>query len=408
MSNGSCDQCGISPRAIIPAERTRNVEYAIRDIAVEAEKVRRQGHKILPLNIGDPLKYDFKTPLHMIEACHRAMLDQHNGYSGSNGTDEAVEAIRGEANRKGIRDIRSIFVSTGASEAIELCLTALVNPGDNVLLPSPGYPLYTAVMEKLQAESRHYLLDEEHDWRPDVADMEAKIDSRTRAICLINPNNPTGALYRREALLQVIELARRNNLPIFSDEIYDKMVFDGQEHISTASLADDVGFVTFNGLSKSYLVPGWRIGWAVVSGPEEIMGDFNEAIHKFVRARLCANHPLQFAIRPALEGDQGHLVDVNTRLTQRRDYTLERLNAIPGISCVKPEGAFYAFPRLHIPMEDKAFTLRILHECHVLVVHGSGFGQKPGTRHFRVVTLPDMATLESAYDKLDRFMKNLA
>ena len=397
-----------NPRAIVPAERTRNIEYAIRDIAVEADKVRKQGHKILPLNIGDPLKYDFATPAHLIEACHQAMLAQQNGYSGSSGTDEAVEAIMGEAKRKGIGQIRSVFVSTGASEAIELCLTALVNPGDNVLLPSPGYPLYTAVMEKIQAESRHYLLDEEKDWSPDVADMEAKIDSRTRAICLINPNNPTGALYSREALLQVVEVARKHNLPVFSDEIYDKLIFDGKEHISTASLADDVGFITFNGLSKSYLVPGWRIGWAIVSGPQEVMGDLNEAVHKFVRARLCANHPLQFAIKPALTGNQDHLVDVNARLTQRRDFTTERLNAIPGISCVKPEGAFYAFPRLHIPMEDKEFTLRILHECHVLVVHGSGFGQKPGTRHFRVVTLPDMPTLEAAYDKLEKFMKTLA
>lgn len=397
-----------NPRAIVPAERTRNIEYAIRDIAVEADKVRKQGHKILPLNIGDPLKYDFATPAHLIEACHQAMLAQNNGYSGSSGTDEAVEAIMGEAKRKGIGQIRSVFVSTGASEAIELCLTALVNPGDNVLLPSPGYPLYTAVMEKIQAESRHYLLDEEKDWSPDVADMEAKIDSRTRAICLINPNNPTGALYSREALLQVIEVARKHNLPVFSDEIYDKLIFDGKEHISTASLADDVGFITFNGLSKSYLVPGWRIGWAIISGPQEIMGDLNEAVHKFVRARLCANHPLQFAIRPALTGNQDHLSDVNARLTQRRDFTTERLNAIPGISCVKPEGAFYAFPRLHIPMADKEFTLRILHECHVLVVHGSGFGQKPGTRHFRVVTLPDMPTLEAAYDKLEKYMKTLA
>ena len=397
-----------NPRAIVPAERTRNIEYAIRDIAVEADKVRKQGHKILPLNIGDPLKYDFATPAHLIEACHQAMLAQQNGYSGSSGTDEAVEAIMGEAKRKGIGQIRSVFVSTGASEAIELCLTALVNPGDNVLLPSPGYPLYTAVMEKIQGESRHYLLDEDKDWSPDVADMESKIDSRTRAICLINPNNPTGALYSREALLQVIEVARKHNLPVFSDEIYDKLIFDGKEHISTASLADDVGFITFNGLSKSYLVPGWRIGWAIISGPQEVMGDLNEAVHKFVRARLCANHPLQFAIKPALTGNQDHLIDVNSRLTQRRDFTTERLNAIPGISCVKPEGAFYAFPRLHIPMEDKEFTLRILHECHVLVVHGSGFGQKPGTRHFRVVTLPDMPTLEAAYDKLEKFMKTLA
>jgi alanine-synthesizing transaminase len=393
--------------AIVPAERTREIEYAIRDISVEADKLKRQGIKVLPLNIGDPLKYDFETPRHMIEAVYRAMLAQQNGYSSSIGIEAGVEAIRQEAHRKGIRNILSIFTASGASEAIELCLTALVNPGENVLMPYPGYPLYTAVMQKLQAVIRPYYLDEAHDWQPDVADIEAKIDANTRAICLINPNNPTGALYRPEVLREVIALARRNNLVVFSDEIYDKLVFDGKEHVSTASLADDVGFVTFNGLSKSYLVPGWRMGWAVVSGPDEIMGEFNEAVHKFVRARLCASHPMQFAIQPALEGPQDHLADVNSRLQERRDFTIQRLNGIPGISCVNPEGAFYAFPQIEVPMDDKAFTLRLLHECHVLVVHGSGFGQKPGTKHFRVVTLPDLPTLEAAYDKLEDFMKKI-
>ena len=392
---------------IIPARRTRNITYAIRDIAVESEKLRRQGFKILPLNIGDPLKYDFQTPRHMIEAVYRAMLDQQNGYAPSIGIDEAEAAIMSEARRKGIHDIRSLFVSVGASEAIELCLTALVDQGENVLMPYPGYPLYTAVMQKLEAEVRPYFLDEDNDWQPDVADIEAKIDARTKAICLINPNNPTGALYRPEVLRQVVELARRHHLLIFSDEIYDKLVLGGKEHVSIASMADDVGFVTFNGLSKSYLVPGWRTGWAILSGPAEIMSGFDEAVHKLVRARLCAAHPNQFAIRPALEGPQDHLADVCQRLTERTEYTVKRLNAIPGISCVKPEGAFYAFPRLEVPIDDKEFTLRVLNECHVLVVHGSGFGQKPGTRHFRVVTLPAVPTLEAAYDKLEAFMKRI-
>lgn len=392
---------------ISSALRSRDVQYAIRDVVVEAEKVKRLGHRILPLNIGDPLQYDFVTPSHLMEAAHMGMLKQKNGYAPSSGIDEAVSAISDEARRKGIRDIRSVFVSTGASEAIELCLTALVNRGENVLLPFPGYPLYTAVMEKLQAESRPYFLDEDNGWQPDVDDMAAKIDSKTRAICLINPNNPTGALYTLDTLQKVVDLARKHNLVVFSDEIYDKMVFDGKTHISTASLADDVGFVTFNGLSKSYLVPGWRIGWAVISGPVEIMDDLNEAVHKFVRARLCANHPFQYAIRPALEGDQSHLTDANRRLTERRDYTIGRLNSITGISCVKPEGAFYAFPKIQVDMDDKDFAIRLLHECHVLVVHGSGFGQLPGTKHFRVVTLPDMETLKQSYDMLECFMARL-
>ncbi|MBN2431368.1 MAG: aminotransferase class I/II-fold pyridoxal phosphate-dependent enzyme [Acidobacteria bacterium] len=390
---------------ITPARRTEYVAYAIRDIAVEAEKLRKEGIRVLPLNIGDPLKYDFKTPRHMIEAVYRSMMEQNNGYAPSIAMDDAEAALHREAKRKRIPNLRSLFVSIGASEGIELCLTALVNPGENVLMPYPGYPLYTAVMQKLEAEIRPYYLDEENGWQPDVADMEARIDAHTRAICLINPNNPTGALYRKEVLLDVIALARRHRLVLFSDEIYDRLVFDGLEHVSTASLADDVAFVTFGGLSKNYLVPGWRMGWTFISGPAELVADFDEAVHKFVRARLCASAPMQAAIVPALEGPQDHLPDVVARLTQRRDYTIERLNAIPGLSCVKPEGAFYAFPKMDVPIPDKEFVVRLLREQHVLVVHGSGFGQKPGTQHFRVVTLPDMATLESAYDKLEVFMR---
>ena len=390
---------------IAPAKRTREVEYAIRDIAVEAEKLRKQGIQVLPLNIGDPLKYDFQTPAHMIEAVYQAMLAQKNGYAPSIAISEAEAVLHREAQRKNIRNLRSLFVSVGASEGIELCLTALVNPGENVLMPFPGYPLYTAVMAKIEAEVRPYYLDEENGWQPDVADMEAKIDDKTRAICLINPNNPTGALYSREVLLEVIELARRHRLLVFSDEIYDRLVFDGKEHIATASLAEDVGFVTFGGLSKNYLVPGWRIGWTFVSGPAELVGDFDEAVHKFVRARLCASHPMQAAIAPALEGPQDHLPDVIARLTERRDYTFQRLNAMPGMSCVNPEGAFYAFPRIEAPVNDKEFVLELLREAHVLTVHGSGFGQKPDTRHLRVVTLPDMDTLRAAYDKLEAFLR---
>jgi len=390
---------------IIPARRTREIAYAIRDISVEADKLRKQGAKILSLNIGDPLKYDFQTPRHMIEAVTKAMQDQNNGYAPSIAIEEAEAALHREVKRKNIRNLRSLFVSIGASEGIELCLTALANPGENVLMPFPGYPLYTAVMQKIEAEIRPYFLDEANGWQPDVADIEAKIDEKTRAICLINPNNPTGALYKREMLLEIIELARRKNIVVFSDEIYDRLIFDGKEHVATASLADDVGFVTFGGLSKNYLVPGWRIGWTFVSGPRELMGDFDEAVHKFVRARLCASHPMQAAIRPALEGPQDHLADVTARLTERRDFTIERLNEIPGVTCVNPEGAFYAFPSVDVPMGDKEFVIQLLHEHHVLVVHGSGFGQKPNTKHFRVVTLPDMATLESAYDKLGLFMK---
>src|SRR5271156_2491888 len=255
---------------VMAASRMINVRYAIRDLTVVAEEVAREGHQILYLNIGDPCKYDFHAPPHMIEAVLKAMVDGHNGYAHSLGLPEAVKAIRNEAERNGFRDIQSIFIGFGTGEVIDSCLTALLNPGDNVLTPSPEYPLYGAIMAKLDCPANAYELDEDNGWEPDVADMERKINSRTRAILLITPNNPTGAVYSKRTLEKILELARRHNLIIFADEIYDKLIFDPDEkHVSIATLATDVPIVTFNGLSKAYLVPGWRIGWAIGTGPRE-------------------------------------------------------------------------------------------------------------------------------------------
>src|SRR5271169_6630918 len=342
---------------VLTASRMANVRYAIRDLAVVADEVASEGHKLLYLNIGDPCKFDFATPPHLIEAVLKAMVDGHNGYSESLGIKPAIEAIRNEAERNGFREIQSIFIGYGSGEVIDSCLTALLNPGDNVLTPSPEYPLYGAIMAKLDCPANAYDLDEENEWQPDVADIERKINSRTKAILLINPNNPTGAVYSKRTLERVLELARRHGLVVFADEIYEKLIFDPQEkHISIATLATDVPVVTFNGLSKAYLVPGWRIGWAIATGPREILHPYMESVHRLLRARLSAPHPFQHAIRTALEGPQDHIHEMREKLRRRADITIEWAKRTPRVKLVAPKGAFYAHPSLEIPEDDDDLT----------------------------------------------------
>ena len=391
-------------REIAAAERLANVRYAIRDLAVLADDVARQGHKVLYLNVGDPNIFDFKTPPHLIEAVYKAMRDGKNGYAPSPGIKEALEAIRGEAGRKGISTVQDVFVTSGASEAVDLCLTALVNPGENILTPSPDYPLYSAVLSKLGIPLTPYDLNEDDAWQPDLQDIKSKITPRTRAIVLINPNNPTGSVCSRQMLEQLAELARRHNLVIFADEIYDKLMLDDDQHISLAAVAPDVPVVTFGGLSKNYLAPGWRIGWGMVSGDPAAVKPYIEGIHRLLRARLCANHPEQFAIKPALEGPQDHLIEVRTKLRSRRDLTVAWCNSTAHLSCVAPRGAFYAFPRLDIPEGDEVFVKELCLQKYVLVVNGSGFGQKPGTKHFRIVFLPTEEILREAYQAIGEFI----
>ena len=388
---------------ITPAKRTKNITYAVRDIVVLANEVAKSGKEMLYLSIGDPNIYDFEPPKHLIEATYKAMLENKNGYAPSSGIKEAVDAIENEAERKGITNVHDIFVTTGASEAIDICLTALVNEGENVLTPTPGYPLYTAIESKLEMISNPYYLDEKNGWMPDIDDIKIKINDKTKAIILINPNNPTGSLYTQESLLQIIDLALENDLVIYADEIYDKLLFDGKEHVSIASLNKDVSCITFSGLSKNYMVPGFRIGWGIVSGRKEVLADYIEAMNKILRARLSANHPEQYGIKPSLEGEQSNILEAKEKLTLRRDMTVEMLNAIQGISCVKPEGAFYAFPQLHMNQSDNHFVAELIKETGVVVVPGSGFGQVPGTQHFRVVFLPNEQILEKAYKAIGEF-----
>src|SRR6266404_429222 len=368
-------------REITPAARLENVRYAIRDLACIADEVARQGHKILPLNIGDPLNFDFQTPPHMIEAVYQAMRDGKNGYS----------------------------PSSGVSETVDICLTALLNPGDNLLTPRPDYPLYSAVLAKIDIGLNAYYLNEEEGWQPDLDNIKKKITPRTRGIVLINPNNPTGSVCTRKILEQIAQLARQHNLIIFSDEIYDKLIIDGggenDAHIAMAAVAPDVPVITFGGLSKNYLAPGWRIGWGIASGEVSVIKQYLEGVNKLLRARLCANHPEQYAIKAALEGPQDHLIEVKRKLRSRRDLTMKWCAETSRVSCVAPRGAFYAYPSIDIPEADDVFVTELIRQKHVTVVHGSGFGQRPGTKHFRIVFLPDEKTLTDAYSAIGDFMR---
>jgi alanine-synthesizing transaminase len=390
-----------------PARHIENVRYAIRNVVAEALRLEAQGRRILYLNIGDPLKFDFQTPPHLIDAVHRAMRDGHNGYAPSAGIPAAREAIAHEALRNGIPGITplDVVVTNGASEAIELALTALLEPGERVLVPSPGYPLYNAVAARLGVQSVPYSLDEDKGWSLDLSEIDALCTPGTRALLLCNPNNPTGSVLERDVLEGLLEIARRRGLVILSDEIYDKLLYD-KVHLPTASLATDVPIITFGGLSKAYLACGWRVGWLVFCNAH-LMPGLKAAVMRLADARLCSAGPPQHAIAPALEGPQTHLAEMMGQLRSRRDLMVRRINAIPGLSVVEPAAAFYAMPRIQLPgvTSDEDFVLSLLRETGVLFVHGSGFGQKAGTTHFRVVFLPPEDILATAFDRLEAFVR---
>lgn len=387
------------------ARRIDNVTYAVRDVVLWARQAAAAGKKMIYLNIGDPCQFDFRTPEHVVEAIVKGMRDNCTSYTPSEGIPEALEAIRREAVvRKRIADPRYILVGHGASEPIELVLTALLEPGEGVLVPSPGYPLYTAVLPKLEARAIEYHLDEERGWQPDVAQIARLIDPSTRAIVLINPNNPTGSVAGPETLQAILELAARHNLLVLSDEIYDRMILDpGVKHVSTASLRPDVPVATFAGLSKVWLGPGLRIGWCILSGPPEALQPLIEGIGRLARARICANHPVQCAIKAALEGPEDHIHETNRKLRVRRDLVARHIAELPGWSLTLPQAAFYAFPRFEWDIEDLELVKQLVLEKGVVLVHGSGFGQKPGTRHVRIVFLPQEELLEDAFRRIAEF-----
>jgi len=392
---------------IRPAPHIANVKYAIRNIAAEAGRLEAQGKRILACNIGDPLKYDFPTPPHLIAAVEKAMHDGLNGYGASAGLKGAREAVANEANARGMKLVKpeNVFITSGASEAIDLTLTALLEPGDEVLLPSPGYPLYNAIAARLGAVAVSYYLDEAKDWAIDPDELESHITPKTRAVVICNPNNPTGAVLSQKTIEAVLAVARKHELAVLSDEIYDRLLYGGT-HVPTGTLADDVPIIMFNGLSKAYLACGWRVGWLAFVNPH-LTADVQAAVQRLADARLCGPAPFQHAVAPALTGSQAHIPVMMEKMRSRRDVMMKGLRAIPGVSVVEPQGAFYAMPRLQIPgvVDDEQFILELLRETGVLFVHGSGFGEKPGTQHFRVVFLPPEPVLAEAFETLGRFIR---
>ncbi len=390
------------------ARRLDGVAYAVRDVGVESQKIEKQGHKVLKLNIGDPNAYDLDTPDYIKDALDKAVRTGHNGYSDSQGYLPLREEICAYNKSKGIESTaENVVVTSGLSEAVNLLLGAMVEPGDNVIIPSPSYPLYDAFVSYYGGEKRLALLDEGNGWAPDVDDLRKKIDENTRAIVVINPNNPTGALYPEKTLREVIAVAGEYDVPIFADEIYDELVYEKAPK-AIASLTTDVPVVTMNGLSKNFLAPGWRVGWiAFCNFPDETL---KNAFMQLARIRLSSSYPAQVASLEALRNKKAY-AEAKThfipKLQKRRDITFKRLNEIHGLSCVKPEGAFYAFPRINEGPwpTDKEFVLQLLREKHVLTVYGVGFAEPHGTRHFRTVFLPSEQILEESFNRIEQFMK---
>jgi len=392
------------------AKRCEVISYAIREVVIPARKLEKKGIKVLRLNIGDPNKYDFDTPQHMKDALYKAANDGFNGYSPSEGEFELRnEIIKREKKRNNVSyGLDDICITTGVTESLQILINASLEPGDELLIPGPTYPQYNIITRFLNAKPVAYECKESEDWQPNVEDIRKKITNKTKGIILINPNNPTGALYPKKVLKEIIDIAGENKLTIISDEIYDDMTFDKKQY-ATASLTKDVPIITFNGFSKVYLVPGWRIGYTMFHHSGEL-DKIQDAFMRIARSRLCANSVCQVACISALKGPQDHINEVNNKLRKRRDFSYKRLNEIPGISTARPDGAFYIFPKIEamqngIWKTDKDFVLDLLNKAHVLVVHGSGFCSTYGKNHFRAVILPTLETLENAFDSLESFMK---
>lgn len=392
------------------AKRCDVISYAIREVVIPARKLEEKGIKVLRLNIGDPNKYDFDTPQHMKEALYQAAVDGHNGYSPSEGDFELrKEIIKREKRRNNVSyDLDDICITTGVTEGLQIFINASLESGDELLIPGPTYPQYSLITHFLNAKPIAYKCIESNNWQPDVDDIRKNITKKTKGIILINPNNPTGALYSKNIVKEIIDIAGEHKLPIISDEIYDDMTFDNKQY-ATASLTKDVPIITLNGFSKVYLVPGWRVGYTLFHHSGEL-DKIQDAYMRIARSRLCANSVCQRACISALKGPQDHIKKVNSKLKKRRDFSYKRLNEIPGISTAKPDGAFYIFPKIEAMDEgiwktDKDFVLDLLNVAHVLVVHGSGFCSTYGKNHFRAVILPTLETLEKAFDNLEKFMK---
>ncbi|CCK76444.1 MAG: pyridoxal phosphate-dependent aminotransferase [Oleispira antarctica] len=395
---------------ILKSNKLANVFYDIRGpVAHAAKKMEEDGHRILKLNIGNPKPFGLDAPEEIIQDVILNLPDSE-GYCDSKGLFSARKAVMQYSQQKGIKDvgIEDIVLGNGVSELIVMSMQGLLNSGDEVLIPSPDYPLWTGAVSLAGGTPIHYHCDEQSNWFPDMDDIRKKVNKKTKALVLINPNNPTGAVYPDEVLLELIQIARENNLIVFSDEIYDKILFDGATHTSTASLADDLLFITFNGLSKNYRLAGFRAGWMIISGAKHRAKDYIEGLEMLASMRLCANVPSQHAIQTSLGGYQSidDLVAPGGRIYEQRNIAYEALNSIPGISCTKPMGALYCFPKVDIKKfnihNDERMVLDLLEQQKILVVHGTAFNWAQPD-HFRVVFLPRPEDLNLALDKMGQF-----
>ncbi|MCB5226883.1 pyridoxal phosphate-dependent aminotransferase [Alishewanella sp. 16-MA] len=397
-----------------PIERSTKLDgvcYDIRGpVAREAKRMEEEGHRILKLNIGNPAPFGFEAPDEILKhVIHN--LPTAQGYSDSQGIYPARVAVAQYYQQRGIRgaDADDVYIGNGVSELILMALQGLLNTADEVLVPMPDYPLWTAAVNLAGGKAVHYLCDEQQDWYPSLEDIKAKISKKTRAIVLINPNNPTGAVYSPEFLRELLEIARQHKLVVMSDEIYDKVLYDGTEHVSTAALADDLVMLTFGGLSKNYRIAGFRIGWLFISGAKKLAKNYIEGLNILASMRLCANVPCQHAVQTALGGYQSinELTVPGGRLYDQMDLAHKLVNEIDGVSCMRPKGAMYLFPKIDLKKyhikDDELFVLDFLRQHKVLLVHGRAFNW-PEPDHFRIVTLPHKDQLRQAISKLAQFL----
>ena len=393
-----------STAGIPVASRISGFSYAIRNIVVEARKVEAAGRRVRYLNIGDPIIFGFRTPPHLVEAVERAIRDGHNGYAPSVGIAPAREAVAAECTRRGMPVVADrVVVTAGTSEGIELALTTLAGPGDEVLVPVPTYPLYTAVLAKIGARPVFYQTRPENGWLPDAHEIERLITPSTRALVVIDPNNPTGATYPTEVRRALLAIADARNIPLLADEVYADLAFDGPVE-AIASLNPDAPVITFSSLSKAYLAPGWRSGWLAV-GRTDRLDEVLAGIKKLADGRLCSTAPMEHAIVAALDGDRSHQQVFRDALRERAEVTTSRLNAIEGMSVVAPTAAFYAMAKVALPpgTTDEDYVLALLRATGVLCVYGSGFGTRPEDGFFRVVFLASPSELADIYDLIAGF-----
>ena len=390
---------------IPPADRMSTVTYSIRRVVAEARKAEAQGKRIHYLNTGDPVAFGFKTPAHMVEAVHKSLRDGENGYGPSVGLLSAREAVAAENTARGWPvDADRIVLTSGSSEGIDFVLTALADPGDEVLVPLPTYPLYTAILHKIGAREVYYRTDPLNGWQPDPAEIRRLVSPRTKALVMNDPNNPTGAAYAPTIRRELLNIADEHNVPLIADEIYQDVAFDGPV-APIGSLDHDAPVISLSGLSKGYLAPGWRTGWLAVGGGDRL-NDVLAAITKLAEGRLCSTMPMQRAIVAALTGDRSHQPAFRAALRERADLVYQRANAIDGITSTRPQAAFYAMPKVELPAgrTDADFIVDLVHATGVLCVHGSGFGMKPTDGYFRMVTLAPPSQLNEIWDLMAGFI----